>query len=74
VPAVAVCVATELDMISLRKCRTGVMGLGYVGLAPAVEFGELFETIGFAINVARIKALRAGRHRTREVTVARLSP
>ena len=33
-------------MLNLRKCRIGVVGLGYVGLPLAVEFGKHFDTVG----------------------------
>ena len=36
--------------LSLRKCRIGVGGLGYVGLPLAVEFGKHFNTVGFDIK------------------------
>jgi UDP-N-acetyl-D-glucosamine/UDP-N-acetyl-D-galactosamine dehydrogenase len=55
-------------MFSLRDCRIGVVGLGYVGLPLAVEFGKHFNTIGFDINAGRIKALQAGRDVTLEST------
>jgi len=55
-------------MFSLRNCRVGVVGLGYVGLPLAVEFGKHFSTIGFDINADRIKALQAGRDATLEIT------
>ncbi len=55
-------------MISLRNCRIGVVGLGYVGLPLAVEFGKHFDTTGFDISASRIKALRAGRDTTLEVS------
>jgi len=55
-------------VISLRNCRIGVVGLGYVGLPLAVEFGKHFHTIGFDISASRIKALRAGRDTTLEVS------
>ena len=51
----------------LRNCRIGVIGLGYVGLPLAVEFGKQFPTIGFDLKPERIRALRAGRDATREV-------
>jgi UDP-N-acetyl-D-mannosaminuronate dehydrogenase len=35
-------------MISVRNCRFGVIGLGYVGLPPAVEFGQRFDTAGLS--------------------------
>jgi UDP-N-acetyl-D-galactosamine dehydrogenase len=45
-----------------------VIGLGYVGLPLAVEFGRKRPTIGFDVNQARIEELKAGLDRTREVT------
>jgi len=59
-------------MLRLRKCRIGVVGLGYVGLPLAVEFGKHFETIGFDVNPQRIAQLRKGRDTTLEVTRAEL--
>lgn len=47
--------------------RVAVVGLGYVGLPLAVEFGRQYETVGFDIKPARIAELRAGRDSTREV-------
>ncbi|MCA0197277.1 MAG: Vi polysaccharide biosynthesis UDP-N-acetylglucosamine C-6 dehydrogenase TviB [Proteobacteria bacterium] len=49
------------------ESRIAIIGLGYVGLPLAVEFGKQFETVGFDINAARIAELRAGRDRTLEV-------
>ncbi len=54
-------------MLKLRKCRIGVVGLGYVGLPLAAELGKHFETIGFDIKTDRIKELQAGRDSTLEV-------
>ncbi|MGQ0429729.1 MAG: Vi polysaccharide biosynthesis UDP-N-acetylglucosamine C-6 dehydrogenase TviB [Gammaproteobacteria bacterium] len=51
----------------LRKCRIGVIGLGYVGLPLAVEFGRHYDTTGFDVNAARIAELERGRDRTLEV-------
>jgi UDP-N-acetyl-D-glucosamine/UDP-N-acetyl-D-galactosamine dehydrogenase len=59
-------------MLSLRKCRIGVVGLGYVGLPLAVEFGKHFETIGFDVNPQRVAQLRKGRDTTLEVSRAEL--
>ena len=59
-------------MLKLRKCRIGVVGLGYVGLPLAVEFGKHFETLGFDVNPQRIAQLRRGRDSTLEVTPAEL--
>ncbi|SRR5579875_206903 len=55
-------------VFSLRKCRIGVVGLGYVGLPLAVEFGKHFDTVGFDIKASRVAELRAGRDSTLEVT------
>ena len=54
-------------MLKLRKCRIGVIGLGYVGLPLAAEFGKHFETIGFDVKESRIAELKAGRDSTLEV-------
>jgi UDP-N-acetyl-D-galactosamine dehydrogenase len=53
--------------LSHRDCRIGVLGLGYVGLPLAVEFGKHYETTGFDIDPERIAELRRGRDRTLEV-------
>jgi UDP-N-acetyl-D-glucosamine/UDP-N-acetyl-D-galactosamine dehydrogenase len=58
--------------LSLRKCRVGVIGLGYVGLPLAVEFGKHFETTGFDIRRERIAELERGRDSTLEVSRAEL--
>ncbi|MDG6348285.1 Vi polysaccharide biosynthesis UDP-N-acetylglucosamine C-6 dehydrogenase TviB [Luteimonas sp. 8-5] len=44
-----------------------IVGLGYVGLPLAVEFGKHYETVGFDINSDRVAELRAGRDSTLEV-------
>ena len=59
-------------MLSLRNCRVGVVGLGYVGLPLAVEFGKHFKTVGFDIKSARIAELRKGKDSTLETTPAEL--
>src|SRR5881227_183949 len=55
-----------------RASRIGVVGLGYVGLPLAVEFGKQYETIGFDVNPKRVAQLRRGRDLTLEVTAAEL--
>jgi UDP-N-acetyl-D-galactosamine dehydrogenase len=55
------------SMHSLDKAVIGVIGLGYVGLPLAVEFGKRYPTVGFDIDAARIGALREGVDRTLEV-------
>ena len=54
-------------MFNLTTTRIGVIGLGYVGLPLAVEFGKYFPTIGLDINASRIKELQAGTDSTLEV-------
>ncbi len=50
-----------------------IIGLGYVGLPLAVEFGKRRPVIGFDINAARIAELAAGQDRTLEVDPADLA-
>lgn len=59
-------------MLYLRKCRIGIVGLGYVGLPLAVEFGKHFDTVGFDIKPHRIAELARGRDSTLEVSRAEL--
>ncbi|HEY5916104.1 MAG TPA: nucleotide sugar dehydrogenase [Chryseolinea sp.] len=47
--------------------KIGIIGLGYVGLPLAVEFGKKFDVIGFDINKDRINELKSGYDRTHEV-------
>ncbi|MGN6329581.1 MAG: Vi polysaccharide biosynthesis UDP-N-acetylglucosamine C-6 dehydrogenase TviB [Rhodanobacter sp.] len=54
-------------MRKLEEARIAIVGLGYVGLPLAVEFGKHYETTGFDINAARVDALRAGHDATLEV-------
>ena len=49
-----------------------VIGLGYVGLPLAVEFGKIYSTTGFDINKARIKELENNVDRTLETSEAEL--
>src|SRR4249919_67955 len=60
-------------MPQLDQTRIAIIGLGYVGLPLAVEFGKQFETVGFDIHAARIAALRQGEDSTREVSAAELA-
>jgi UDP-N-acetyl-D-glucosamine/UDP-N-acetyl-D-galactosamine dehydrogenase len=47
--------------------KLGIIGLGYVGLPLAVEFGKKMPVVGFDINKDRIAELQAGFDRTLEV-------
>ena len=53
--------------------KIAIIGLGYVGLPLAVEFGKRYDTLGFDINQARIAELRAGEDKTLEVDAAELA-
>ncbi len=55
-------------MLDLATTRLGIVGLGYVGLPLAVEFGKQFPTLGLDINETRIRQLQAGTDSTLEVT------
>jgi UDP-N-acetyl-D-galactosamine dehydrogenase len=54
-------------MHSLNDVKLGVIGLGYVGLPLAVEFGKKYPVVGFDISESRIAELRAGQDKTQEV-------
>ena len=57
-----------LSRIEARETRLAIIGLGYVGLPLAVEFGRHFPVIGFDISARRLEELRAGHDRTLETT------
>ncbi len=52
--------------------KIGIIGLGYVGLPLAVEFGKVIDVVGFDINKERIDELKKGYDRTKEVEEADL--
>ena len=51
-------------MLTLDNVKLAVIGLGYVGLPLAVEFGKKRSIVGFDINVPRINALKAGKDKS----------
>jgi UDP-N-acetyl-D-galactosamine dehydrogenase len=53
--------------MNVTEAKIAVIGLGYVGLPLAVEFGKKIRTVGFDINAARIEELKNGYDRTLEV-------
>src|SRR5690606_386399 len=59
--------ASRMPQFNLRNCKLGIIGLGYVGLPLAVEFGKHFRTIGFDIKASRVAELKKGRDSTLEV-------
>ena len=58
--------------MNAKDTRIAVIGLGYVGLPLAVEFGKRYLTTGFDINRSRIAALISGHDSTLEVDTAAL--
>lgn len=51
---------------NLEEVKIAIIGLGYVGLPLAVEFGKKYPVIGFDINQQRINELNEGFDRTKE--------
>ncbi len=60
-------------MTDIEQARLAVVGLGYVGLPLALEFGKQFDTVGFDIDAARVGQLRAGTDRTGEASSTELA-
>jgi UDP-N-acetyl-D-galactosamine dehydrogenase len=60
-------------MQNLQDSKIAIIGLGYVGLPLAVEFGKHYDTTGFDINAARVDELCAGRDSTLEVDAEELA-
>lgn len=56
-----------------QSITLGVVGLGYVGLPLAVEFGKKYQVIGFDINKKRINELKNGQDKTLEVSSEELA-
>ena len=58
--------------MKLSDVKIAVVGLGYVGLPLAVEFGKNRQVVGFDINISRIQKLQLGLDDTREITAAEI--
>jgi len=59
--------------MNLNQAKIAVIGLGYVGLPLAVEFGKQRPVVGFDINPARIAELQSGADATLEVSPSELT-
>ena len=57
----------------MKDTKIAIIGLGYVGLPLAIEFGKIYETLGFDTNKSRIDELLMGKDSTREVTFEELN-
>ena len=55
-------------MPQIEHARIAIVGLGYVGLPLAVEFGKHIDTLGYDLDVGRVEELRRGHDRTLEVS------
>ena len=55
-------------MMQPESSTIAVVGLGYVGLPLAVEFGKKLDVVGYDINPRRVHELRAGHDHTLEVS------
>lgn len=58
--------------MNLENLKIGIIGLGYVGLPLAVEFGKQFPTLGFDIKNDRVNELRSGQDSTLECSAEEL--
>lgn len=57
----------------IKNLHIGIVGLGYVGLPLAVEFGKKYPTVGFDIHEGRIAELKGGTDSTRECSSEELA-
>jgi UDP-N-acetyl-D-galactosamine dehydrogenase len=57
----------------IKDIRIGIVGLGYVGLPLAVEFGKLYPTVGFDIHEGRVAELEGGTDSTLECSSEELA-
>ncbi len=58
--------------MKLEESKIAIIGLGYVGLPLAIEFGKKFKVLGFDINQSRINELSEGKDRTNEADLGGL--
>lgn len=56
-----------------ENARIAIIGLGYVGLPLAVEFGKKYQTVGYDIRAERVAELREGQDSTRECSAEELA-
>ena len=65
-------ITNTIKKIEDRSARISIIGLGYVGLPLAAEFGKTFPTLGFDVSEDRIAKLKKGIDQTQELTVDQL--
>jgi UDP-N-acetyl-D-galactosamine dehydrogenase len=59
--------------MNIKDLKIAIIGLGYVGLPLAVEFGKKYQTVGFDISQLRVNELKRGKDSTLEVSAAELA-
>lgn len=59
--------------MKLENAKIAIIGLGYVGLPLALEFGKKYPVLGFDINESRVKELQKGEDRTQEADLTLLN-
>lgn len=60
------------NYVLVENAKIAVIGLGYVGLPLALEFGKKYEVLGFDINCERVKELSDGIDKTQEANLEEL--
>lgn len=59
--------------MKLSEKKIAILGLGYVGLPLAIEFGKKYNVVGFDIDISRIVELSSGLDRTREADIEQMN-
>ena len=62
-----------ISSMDISNQTIAIIGLGYVGLPLAVEFGKVQLVIGFDINEARIRELQGGQDRTLKCSLEKMA-
>lgn len=62
-----------MEYMNVQESKIAIIGLGYVGLPLAIEFGKKYNVLGFDINKDRIEELASGKDRTKEADLATLA-
>lgn len=56
-------------MKTVENTKIAIIGLGYVGLPLAIEFGKKYDVLGYDINTSRVNELNQGKDRTQEANL-----
>ena len=62
-----------IEKIKNGTVKVSLIGLGYVGLPLAVEFGKKYDTVGFDVKPERIRELKEGKDHTLETSPGELA-